>query len=81
MRVLLALALAAPLKAQDPVAVKPNAESSRMANHVTSRIRRVTSPQVAEPAPGPWSNCLVVNGVAYIAGMVARGNDGQGLCG
>jgi len=41
------------------------------------RIRRVSSPHVAEPAPGTWSNCLVVNGVAYVAGMVARGNDGK----
>ena len=51
------------------------------ANHVTSRIRRVTSPQVAEPAPGTWSNCLVVNGVAYISGMVARDNNGKVIAG
>jgi 2-iminobutanoate/2-iminopropanoate deaminase len=56
-------------------------EGSRMANHVTSRIRRVTSPQVAEPAPGTWSNCLVVNGVAYISGMVARDNNGKVVAG
>ena len=56
-------------------------EGSRMANQVTSRIMRVTSPQVAEPAPGTWSNCLVVNGVAYISGMVARGNDGKVVVG
>src|SRR5260370_31908341 len=49
-------------------------EGSRMANHVTSRIRRVTSRQVAEPASGTWSNCLTVNGVAYISAMVARAN-------
>jgi hypothetical protein len=30
-------------------------EDSRMANQVTSRIMRITSPQVAEPAPGTWS--------------------------
>jgi enamine deaminase RidA (YjgF/YER057c/UK114 family) len=41
------------------------------------RIRRVSSPRVAEPAPGTWSNCLVVNGVAYVAGMIARGLDGK----
>lgn len=40
-------------------------------------ITRVTSPQVPEPAPGTWSNCLVVNGVAYVAGMIARGADGK----
>ena len=56
-------------------------EGSRMANQVTSRVMRVTSPQVAEPAPGTWSNCLVVNGVAYISGMVARGNDGKVVAG
>ena len=42
-----------------------------------SRIRKVTSPEVPEPAPGTWSNCLVVNGVAYVAGMIARGKDGK----
>jgi 2-iminobutanoate/2-iminopropanoate deaminase len=56
-------------------------EGSRMANQVSSRIMRITSPQVAEPAPGTWSNCLVVNGVAYISGMVARGNDGKVVVG
>src|SRR6516165_1020456 len=34
-----------------------------------NKVVRVTSSQVAEPAPGTWSNCLVVNGVAYLAGM------------
>jgi 2-iminobutanoate/2-iminopropanoate deaminase len=38
-----------------------------------TRIRRVTSPEVPEPPDGTFSNCLVVNGVAYIAGMTARG--------
>jgi 2-iminobutanoate/2-iminopropanoate deaminase len=56
-------------------------EGGRTANRMTSRIRRVTSPQVAEPPPGTWSNCLVVNGVAYISGMVARGNDGKVIAG
>ncbi|HLW83253.1 MAG TPA: RidA family protein [Candidatus Acidoferrales bacterium] len=58
-----------------------NQGGSRIADHVASRITRVTSPQVAEPAPGTWSNCLVVNGVAYISGMVARGNDGKVVVG
>jgi 2-iminobutanoate/2-iminopropanoate deaminase len=63
-------------------AVSPiDEEGSRMANQVTSRIRRVTSPQVAEPAPRTWSNCLVVNGVAYISGMVARDNNGKVVAG
>jgi 2-iminobutanoate/2-iminopropanoate deaminase len=56
-------------------------QGSRTANHVTSRIRRVTSPQVPEPASGTWSNCLTVNGVAYISGMVGRGNDGKVVAG
>jgi 2-iminobutanoate/2-iminopropanoate deaminase len=43
-----------------------------MAAQATSRIRRVTSPQVSEPAPATWSN-----GVAYVAGMIARGSDGK----
>ncbi|HLN03703.1 MAG TPA: RidA family protein [Bryobacteraceae bacterium] len=52
-----------------------------MPNHVTAHIRRVTSPQVTEPAPGTWPNCLVVNSVAYISGMVARGNNGKVVAG
>jgi enamine deaminase RidA (YjgF/YER057c/UK114 family) len=47
----------------------------------TARITRVTSPEVPEPAPGTWSNCLVVNGVAYLAGLIARGKDGKILDG
>jgi 2-iminobutanoate/2-iminopropanoate deaminase len=47
-----------------------------MPNDADRRIKRVSSPHVAEPAPGTWSNCLVVNGVAYVAGMIARGTDG-----
>jgi enamine deaminase RidA (YjgF/YER057c/UK114 family) len=48
-----------------------------MAEHSASRIKRVTSPAAPEPAPGTWSNCLLVNGVAYVAGMIARGEDGK----
>ena len=40
-------------------------------------IRRVTSPGAPEPPPERWSNCLVVDGIAYVAGMVAR--DAPGL--
>ncbi len=36
-------------------------------------IRRVTSPAAPEPPPERWSNCLVVDGIAYVSGMVARG--------
>src|SRR3974390_1098761 len=40
-------------------------------------IVKASSPEVPEPPPGTWSNCLVVGGVAYIAGMVARGPAGS----
>ena len=36
------------------------------------RITRVRSPHVPEPADNRFSNCLVVDGVAYIAGMTSR---------
>lgn len=42
-------------------------------------IRRVTSPDVAEPPAERWSNCLVVDGVAYVSGMTARGADPNAL--
>jgi len=38
-----------------------------------SSIVRATTSDVPEPAPGTWSNCLVAGGVAYLAGMTARG--------
>ncbi len=40
-----------------------------------SSIKRAVSPHVPEPAPGTWSNCLVVGKVAYLAGITARGAD------
>lgn len=42
-----------------------------------SAIVRVTVPEVPEPPPGTWSNCLVVDGVAYFAGMVGRGESDE----
>jgi 2-iminobutanoate/2-iminopropanoate deaminase len=42
-----------------------------------SNIVRVISPEVSEPAAGTWSNCLVVGGIAYLAGMTARGAEGD----
>jgi len=48
-----------------------------MAAQSTSRIKRAISAEVPEPAPETWSNCLVVDGIAYVAGMVARGVDGK----
>lgn len=40
-----------------------------------SSIVRAVSPEVGEPQPGTWSNCLVVGGIAYVAGMTASGGD------
>ena len=37
---------------------------------------RVSSPQVAEPAPGLWSNAIRVGDVLHVSGMVSRANDG-----
>src|SRR5205823_7376615 len=42
--------------------------------HIMS-IARATTPHVPEPQPETWSNCLVANGVAYVAGMTASGGD------
>ena len=39
-------------------------------------ITRYTSPKVSEPAPKLWSNCVVCDGIAYIAGLTSRNADG-----
>ena len=39
-------------------------------------ITRYTSPKVAEPSPELWSNCIVCDGIAYIAGLTSRNADG-----
>lgn len=39
-------------------------------------MRRVTSPNVKEAAPGTWSNCRVHGDQVFVAGMTA--NDGAG---
>ena len=44
-----------------------------------SEITRVVSPAVSEPPAGTWSNCLVAGGIAYVAGMTARGTGETGL--
>ncbi len=44
-------------------------------------IKRVTSPAAPEPPPERWSNCLLVDGIAYVSGMVARGDDVRALAG
>jgi len=41
-------------------------------------VVRATTPEVPEPPAGTWSNCLVVNGIAYVAGMTARARDQAG---
>jgi len=43
-----------------------------------SSIVRATAPEVPEPPAGTWSNCLVANGIAHIAGMTARGSEAAG---
>ncbi|MFT0849221.1 RidA family protein [Achromobacter sp. F4_2707] len=46
-----------------------------------SRKERITSPHVAEAAPGMWSNCLKVDDTLYISGLTARANDGTSIVG
>ena len=41
-------------------------------------ILRATSSAVPEPQPGTWSICLVAGGIAYLAGMTARGSGESG---
>ena len=42
-------------------------------------IHRIVKPAVPEPPPERWSNCLLVDGVAYISGMVALMGDDTAL--
>jgi 2-iminobutanoate/2-iminopropanoate deaminase len=39
-------------------------------------IKRITSPHVAEPPPGRWSNALRVGDMLFISGTVSRAPDG-----
>ena len=39
-------------------------------------ITRYTSSKVTEPTPELWSNCIVCDGIAYIAGLTSRNADG-----
>ena len=41
--------------------------------------KKISSPQVPDPPPQTWSNCLVVGNQVFVAGMVAR--DGGGVIG
>ena len=42
---------------------------------------RVSSPHVAEPAPGLWSNAIRVGDVLHVSGMTSRANDGATIAG
>lgn len=42
-----------------------------------SGIERILSPEVTEPAPGLWSNCLRAGGVLYVSGLTSRDRAGQ----
>ena len=42
---------------------------------------RISSPQVAEPPPGRWSNCIKVGDAVYVSGMTSRANDGKTIDG
>lgn len=46
----------------------------------TKRVR-VSSPEVAEPPPGRWSNCIRVGDAVYVSGMTSRLNDGKTIGG
>jgi enamine deaminase RidA (YjgF/YER057c/UK114 family) len=37
--------------------------------------QRISSPNVPEPPPQTWSNCLVVGNQVFIAGMICRNGD------
>lgn len=43
--------------------------------------RRITASTVNEPPPGLWSNCLLVDNIAYISGMTARGPNPEVILG
>jgi enamine deaminase RidA (YjgF/YER057c/UK114 family) len=40
-------------------------------------IVQILSPEVAEPAPGMWSNCLKVGDTVYVSGLTARDKSQQ----
>src|SRR3546814_686451 len=58
-----------------------DAKLRRIRRHRAARARpreeamkkkRISSPQVPEPPPQTWSNCLVVGNQVFIAGMTCR---------
>jgi 2-iminobutanoate/2-iminopropanoate deaminase len=40
-------------------------------------IVKVDNPAVPVPPPQTWSNCLVADGIAYVAGMTSGGAEGD----
>ena len=38
---------------------------------------RIYNPEVPEPPPWQWSNCVRVGDIVYVSGMTAREKDGQ----
>jgi 2-iminobutanoate/2-iminopropanoate deaminase len=40
------------------------------------KIEKITSPHVAEPPPGRWSNALRAGDMLFISGTVSRASDG-----
>jgi 2-iminobutanoate/2-iminopropanoate deaminase len=44
-------------------------------------VKKVTSPQVPEPAGGIYSNCLVLGDQIFISGQTASGPDGKAIGG
>lgn len=40
-------------------------------------IQRITSPEVTEPAPGMWSNCLKAGDFVFISGLTSRDRQQQ----
>ena len=45
------------------------------------KIEKITSPHVAEPPPGRWSNALRVGDMLFVSGTVARASDGVAIQG
>ena len=41
------------------------------------KIERLTSPHVAEPPPGRWSNAFRVGDMLFVSGMVSPAGDGR----
>lgn len=39
--------------------------------------KRISSPAVAEPPPGRWSNAIHAGDFLFVSGMVSRSNDGR----